>query len=95
MTGPPFRDIRATGGTRRPASWLRRSPGSPTASSPKLLILDESAHHLDLDSLEALEDVPSGHDGALLVVSHDAAFLEAIGVERYVEFFRSSNYAEP
>jgi ATPase subunit of ABC transporter with duplicated ATPase domains len=52
---------------------------------PKLLLLDEPTNHLDLDSLDALEDVLRGYDGALLAVSHDAAFLEAIGIERYVE----------
>ncbi len=53
--------------------------------SPSLLVLDEPTNHLDLDALEALEDALRAYDGALLVVSHDADFLEAIGVERYVE----------
>jgi ATPase subunit of ABC transporter with duplicated ATPase domains len=49
---------------------------------PSLLVLDEPTNHLDLDALEALECALRAHDGALLVVSHDSAFLEAIGVER-------------
>ena len=48
----------------------------------ELLILDEPTNHLDIESLEAVEAGLRGFDGALLVVSHDAAFLDAIGVER-------------
>lgn len=51
---------------------------------PLLLILDEPTNHLDIDSLEAVEAGLRGYDGALLVVSHDPAFLDAIGVERRV-----------
>ncbi|HEU6451672.1 MAG TPA: ABC-F family ATP-binding cassette domain-containing protein [Gemmatimonadaceae bacterium] len=51
---------------------------------PSLLVLDEPTNHLDLDALEALESALREYDGALLVVSHDADFLEAIRVERRV-----------
>ncbi|WP_369816658.1 ATP-binding cassette domain-containing protein [Brevundimonas sp. Root1423] len=49
---------------------------------PQLLILDEPTNHLDLDSIAAVEAALRAWDGALVVVSHDADFLEAIGVER-------------
>ncbi|MGV7122778.1 ABC-F family ATP-binding cassette domain-containing protein [Sphingopyxis sp. 550A] len=49
---------------------------------PQLLILDEPGNYLDLDSLTAIEAGLAAYDGALLVVSHDPAFLEAIGIER-------------
>ncbi|USI75057.1 ATP-binding cassette domain-containing protein [Sphingomonas morindae] len=52
---------------------------------PQLLILDEPTNHLDLDSIAAIEAALAAYDGALLVVSHDAAFLDAIGVTRYID----------
>ncbi|WP_413558892.1 ABC-F family ATP-binding cassette domain-containing protein [Bdellovibrio sp. HCB209] len=45
---------------------------------PELLVLDEPTNNLDLQSLEVLEDVLMGYQGALLVVSHDSVFLEKI-----------------
>ena len=52
---------------------------------PQLLILDEPGNHLDIESLTAVETGLAAYDGALLVVSHDAAFLNAIGVKRRIE----------
>ncbi|AJA07509.1 ATPase component of ABC transporters with duplicated ATPase domain [Sphingopyxis fribergensis] len=52
---------------------------------PQLLILDEPGNHLDIDSLTAVETGLAAYDGALLVVSHDAAFLQAIGITRTIE----------
>ena len=55
------------------------------ATPPSLLILDEPTNHLDLDSIEAVEAGLRAYDGALLVVSHDEAFLQAIGISRRIE----------
>ncbi|MBR9988879.1 MAG: ABC-F family ATP-binding cassette domain-containing protein [Gemmatimonadetes bacterium] len=55
------------------------------ARTPSLLVLDEPTNHLDLDALEALEAALREYDGALMLVSHDAGFLNAIGVDREVD----------
>ncbi len=59
------------------------------ARPPWLLILDEPTNHLDLDSIETLEVALRAFDGALLIVSHDAAFLEAVGVTRTIDLTRT------
>lgn len=53
-------------------------------SPPQLLVLDEPTNHLDLDAIEAVEAALASWDGALVVVSHDRDFLEAIKVEREI-----------
>ena len=44
---------------------------------PDLLMLDEPTNHLDLESVKWLESFLSGYDGAVLLVSHDRAFMDA------------------
>jgi len=55
-----------------------------SARPPQLLILDEPSNHLDLDSIAAIEAALRGYDGALLVVSHDRDFLDAVGIDREI-----------
>jgi len=52
------------------------------ARPPQLIILDEPTNHLDLNSIAAVEAALAAYDGALLVVSHDRDFLEAVGVQQ-------------
>ncbi len=45
---------------------------------PDLLILDEPTNHLDIDTMEWLENYLKTYRGAVLVVSHDRYFLDAV-----------------
>ena len=48
------------------------------AEATQLLLLDEPTNHLDLASVQAIEAALAGFPGALLVVSHDEAFLRGL-----------------
>lgn len=53
-------------------------------SEPDALLLDEPTNHLDLESLLWVEEYLSGFKGALVLVSHDRAFLNKL-VTRVIE----------
>lgn len=51
---------------------------SMLANEPQLLILDEPTNHLDLPSIEELETALAKYSGAILYVSHDGFFRQAL-----------------
>jgi ATP-binding cassette subfamily F protein uup len=62
-----------SGGERRRLQLLRLLMGEPN-----VLLLDEPTNDLDIDTLQALEDLLDGWPGSLLVISHDRYFLERV-----------------
>jgi ATP-binding cassette subfamily F protein 3 len=56
----------------------RLSLGVVLASEPEILMLDEPTNHLDLETIRWLEQHLCAWRGAVLVVSHDRAFLDAV-----------------
>jgi len=57
---------------------------SMLANNPQLLVLDEPTNHLDLPSIEELETVLTKYAGAVLYVSHDGYFRQAMGGETVI-----------
>jgi len=51
------------------------------AKPADLIVLDEPTNDLDMDTLDALEDMLAGYDGTVLIVSHDRAFLDGVTTE--------------
>jgi len=62
------------------------------ARVPHLIVLDEPTNHLDLPSIECLEEALLGCPCALLLISHDASFLQKLTQTRWqIEPVQESN----
>ncbi|MDO5644780.1 MAG: ATP-binding cassette domain-containing protein [Dermabacter sp.] len=51
--------------------------------APQLLLIDEPTNNLDLDSVQQVQDALVAFRGALIVVSHDEHFLDALNLTRH------------
>ncbi|WP_103503634.1 MULTISPECIES: ABC-F family ATP-binding cassette domain-containing protein [unclassified Streptomyces] len=54
------------------------------APAPQLLLLDEPTNNLDVASVRQLASALESYEGALLIAGHDLAFLESVGVTRWL-----------
>ncbi|MGL4438849.1 MAG: ABC-F family ATP-binding cassette domain-containing protein, partial [Bosea sp. (in: a-proteobacteria)] len=63
---------------------MRVALGRILLMRPDVMLLDEPSNHLDIESLIWLEDFLKGYDGALMMTSHDRAFMNRI-VTKIVE----------
>jgi len=62
----------------------RLSLSQIAANVPKLLILDEITNNIDLETKNHLVEILRECPAAMIIVSHDLAFLEKIGIDQYV-----------
>ncbi len=59
--------------------------------TPDLILLDEPTNHLDIESIQWLENFLKIYGGAVVLVSHDRAFLDAV-TNRTIEITRGKIY---
>ncbi|PWN05321.1 ribosomal protection-like ABC-F family protein [Rhodohalobacter mucosus] len=80
LTGLGFRETdfnRST--TEFSGGWLMRiALAKLLLLNPTYLLLDEPTNHLDIESLQWIESFLKNYEGAVILVSHDRAFLDSV-----------------
>ncbi|MFB8145904.1 ABC-F family ATP-binding cassette domain-containing protein [Microbacterium sp. NPDC056003] len=62
--------------------------------APQLIVLDEPTNNLDLDTVGQLVGALAAYRGAVLIVSHDDAFLARLGIDLTLELGRDGELTE-
>ena len=57
---------------------MRVSLAKILLQKPEVILLDEPTNHLDIESIQWLEEYLANYEGALILVSHDRAFLDRV-----------------
>ncbi len=73
---------------------MRAELGRLLLVHPDCLLLDEPTNHLDIDSVRWLEDFLTSYDGAVVLISHDRAFLDNV-TNRTIEITKFKVYDIP